>query len=190
MQNTNLTTAPDPRKLIRGDLIKVNDGKATRRDGTTPPAELLVTGVIIANRRWSEQKVIDVAVDGPNEPLANVDELNAAIPQETWEKGLDGKPRAPWERVVGFYLTDTKEAGSYTWMNSTYGARLAFERLRERIGNMTRIRGRAVAPIVRIGGKPMKTNFGTRTRPEFEVVSWIEVNGGNPPPAIGYVDAS
>jgi hypothetical protein len=36
----------------------------------------------------------------------------------------------------------------------------------------------------------MKTNFGTRTRPEFEVVSWIEVNGGNPPPAIGYVDAS
>jgi hypothetical protein len=183
-----LTTAPEPRKLLKGDLIRINDGVAKLRDGSVPPPELLVTDLFTANRRWSEQKVIEVELE-TEEGLRDIDELNAAIPQESWERGLDGKPRAPWERVFGLYMTDTREAGSYTFLNSTFGARLAFERLRERIGNMSRIRNQAVLPIVRITGKPMKTNFGTRTRPEFEVVSWVPANGITPPAAIGFVDA-
>jgi len=55
------------------------------------------------------------------------------------------------------------------------GARIAVERLADKVANMRRLRGVAAAPIVKLDSRPMKTNFGTKLRPEFVVVEWREL---------------
>ena len=40
------------------------------------------------------------------------------------------------------------------------------------------LRGANVAPILTLSSKPMKTKFGTKMRPDFEIVEFREIGGG------------
>src|SRR6516165_615306 len=101
------------------------------------------------------------------------------FPKRSGRRASIGKPKAPWVLQHVAYFIDPVSAESYTFINGTFGARLAVEKLQDRVANMQRLRGNAL-PVVKLESKPMKTKFGTKQRPEFTVVEWREIgtNGG------------
>ena len=180
----NIIKREKPR-LIRGVILKCNDGRWLDGDGLSPPPEMLVIGTTKGLQCWGrDNDLLDVVVETPGEPLPDVDELNAQIPQNEWGKDLSGNPRKPWQLNHVVYLIDPVSASTYTYLNSTTGARIAVERLAERIQNMRFMRGNAVAPIVRLDSRPMKTSFGTKQRPEFTIIEWRDLSGDGPTPVM------
>jgi hypothetical protein len=130
-----------------------------------------------ALQRWQGKKVVEEIVA---KPLPHVDNLNALVPQKKWEPGIDGKLKPPWvhQRIV--YLICPGSATFFTYLNSTIGARIAWERLRERVTTMRVLRGARVVPLVKLTHRPMKTSFGMKHRPEFEITGWRTLDGGDP----------
>jgi hypothetical protein len=94
-----------------------------------------------------------------------------------WEPGLDGKPQAPWRHQVVVYLIDPVLGGTFTYLNSTVGARIAWEQLREKVITVLALRNARVVPVVRLTHRPMKTFAGMKHRPEFEIVEWRKPGG-------------
>jgi hypothetical protein len=171
-------------RLIRGSILRCVDGKWADAIGTPPPALLVALGTTTALQCWSGGKPTDVVIAKPGVPLPDVGELNGQIPQEEWEKGLDGKPRAPWVKQHVAYLVDPVSGEAYTFINGTFGAKIAVERLADRVANMQRLRGGNALPVVKLESRPMKTKFGTKQRPEFTIVEWRAIGGGEQVKAI------
>jgi hypothetical protein len=166
------TSVANTERLIRGSILRFVDGQWADTSGAEPPKQLIALGTTKALQRWEVGKPTDIIMSRPGEPLPDVQELNSQVPEDEWEKGLDGKPRAPWVLQHVAYLVDPATAEAYTYLNGTFGARLAVERLAERVANMQRLRGVAALPIVKLESRPMKTKFGTKQRPEFAIVEW------------------
>jgi hypothetical protein len=148
-----------------------NDAQHWRdRDGQKAPAQLLVVGVDAILQRWLEglPQVIRT------KPLPNPDDLNAAIPVSEWETGLDGQKRPPWMDTAVVYFIDPITGGFYTYVTSTTGGRIAVDHLQESVIGMRMLRGGRVLPLVTPGERPMKTKFGAKSRPHFEIVDWKE----------------
>jgi hypothetical protein len=162
-------------RLIQGIILKCVDGRWSDADSLPAPAQLLVLGTTRALQRWHEKKPVNTIIELPNEPLPDVDELSAAIPETEWEVGLDGNPRPPWQLNWVVYLVNMETADVYTFLNSTTGARIAVERLADKFKMMRAMHGRNVYPIVQLDSRPMKTAFGQKLRPDFKVIEWREL---------------
>ena len=162
-------------RLIKGQILRWNEtGGWLDRDGLRPPEVMLAMAVSEALQRWQGKKPIEtISV----KPLPNIEELNAAVPASEWEPGLDGKPKPPWVHQALVYLLDPASAAFFTYLNSTIGARMAVEQLREKVITMRTLRGTRVVPVVKLAHRPMKTSFGMKHRPEFEVLDWKILGG-------------
>jgi len=171
-------------RMIIGVLTKCTDGKWLDSDGLAPPDKLLVVGMTKALQCWSEQKPVSTIMETATCPLPDVDALNAEIPESEWEEGLDGKPRPPWQKNYVVYLLDPQTASSFTFANSTMGARIGFERLHDKFTWMRKLRGSNVLPLVRLEARPMKTKWGVKQRPEFVILEWRDFNSQDPAPMI------
>jgi hypothetical protein len=182
----NEVSKPKKTHLIKGVLLKCVDGAWKDNDGCVPSGELLVVGLTHGLQCWQDQELLN-EISEEDGPLPDVDELNAKIPQAEWGLGLDDKPRPPWQFNWVVYLFNPETADAYTYLNSTVGARLAVERLEAKFAMMQRLRG-DVVPLVKLDNRPMKTNWGTKLRPEFTVIEWRDLGGGEeklpqlPPP--------
>ena len=75
--------------------------------------------------------------------------------------------------------------GTFTYLNSTFGARIAVEQLKEKVITMRALRGAKVVPVVRLTHRPMKTFVGMKHRPEFEIVDWRQLGGDGGGNALG-----
>src|SRR5262245_37440772 len=187
MSDTNrMPTIDTTERLIHGSILKcidgrwsVHDTKAEMPTGT----RMLALHTTRALQRWENQEPVETIVERPDEALPDVEELNAAIPQSQWEMDLNGQPRPPWQKQYVIYLLDPSTASLYTFLNSTVGARIAWEKLRERVTWMRALRGADVFPLVALDSLPMKTKMGVKQRPDFTVIDWREF-GGSAPPAI------
>jgi hypothetical protein len=170
----------DKPRLIQGILLKCVDGKWTDGDGLTPPTEMLVIGTTRGLQCWGrEQDLLDEISEEPDKPLPDVDALNAQIPEEEWGLGLDGKPRPPWVFNWVAYLLDPVTAGAYTFLNSTWGAQLAVERLEDRMKWMRALRGPNVRPIVQLENREMKIKRlggAVKLRPELTIIDWRDLD--------------
>ena len=158
-------------RTIKGTQLVWNDAQHWRdRDGLKPPAQLLVVGVDAILQRWKEglpQVIRD-------KPLPDPDDLNSAIPVSEWEVGIDGQKRPPWQDTVVVYTIDPTTGGFYTYVSSTTGGRIAVDHLKESVAGMRMLRGGKVLPLVTLAERPMKTQFGVKSRPAFEIVDWKE----------------
>jgi hypothetical protein len=171
-------------RLIKGLLLKCVDGAWKDGDGCVPSTELLVIGLTHGLQCWKDKERPDdfSEEDGP---LPDVDELNAQIPQAEWGLGLDNKPRPPWQFNWVAYLFNPETADTYTYLNSTTGARIAVERLETKFEIMRRLRGNNVVPLVKLDSRPMRTAFGPKLRPEFTIIEWRDLgDGGVKPPQL------
>jgi hypothetical protein len=167
-------------RLIHGSLLKCVDGRWSTQDVPDMTGhQLLALSTAKAIQRW-QNKEPEIIVDSGT-GLPDVDELNATIPRTQWELGLDGQPRPPWQREYAVYLLDVSDASIYTFANGTVGARIAWERLVDRVSWMRALRGAAVFPLITLDSRPMKTQFGTKLRPEFSITDWRDLGStGNP----------
>jgi hypothetical protein len=182
--STALTNiVPDEKRLIKGERLKFVDGRWSDSADSTVPEKMLVLNRIRAVQCWREQKIADCIAQKDDEPLPDVDELNAKIPEAEWELGLDGKPRGPWQNVWGFYLCNPHDGSIYTYINGTIGSRIAYDKLNDRIEMVRMLRGANVAPVVKLDSRPMKTKFGSKMRPEFTIINFVGF-GGEPVPAL------
>jgi hypothetical protein len=160
-------------RLIKGQLLRWNETNGwIDRDGLQPPKVMLAFATSEALQCWQGKKPIETIT---TKPLPNVNDLNEAVPKSEWEPGLDGKPKPPWQHQVIVYLIDPTSGGFFTYLNSTIGARIAVEQLREKVITMRALRGTRVVPVVKLMHRPMKTQFGMRNRPEFEIVGWRQM---------------
>ncbi len=173
-------------RVIQGTLIKCVDGHWTDRDKRAIPSStrLLALSTHQLLQRWQDGQPAETIPKRPGESLPNIDELNAAIPREQWEPGLDGAPRPPWQKQYSVYLLDCVSAEQYTFTNCTVGARIAVENLKDKVKWMRAMRGADVFPVVELSSAPMKTRKGAKIRPEFRVVAWRQLGNGEPGPAI------
>ena len=168
-------------RLIHGSLLKCVDGRwSTQDDPDMTGTQLLALTTAKAIQRWQLKEPVDTVVD-TGAGLPDIDELNAKIPRTEWELGLDGQPRPPWQRQYVVYLLDTSDASIFTFANGTIGARIAWERLVDRVSWMRALRGAAVFPLITLDSRPMKTQFGIKQRPEFSITDWRDLGStGNP----------
>jgi hypothetical protein len=65
----------------------------------------------------------------------------------------------------------------------TAGQRIAIDRLTDKIQTMRMLRGARVVPLVTLSKVTMKTKFGPKPRPEFEIIGWRDMDNYSKPPA-------
>ena len=161
-------------RVGKGSFLKWSDSQHWHdRDGLVPPSPLLVVGVNEILQRWCDGKPTTI----DDKPLPDPEELNAAIPMDEWEVGIDGKPRKPWQHTVLVYFVNPATGEIYTYSAATIGAHIAWDALREAVITMRALRGDKCVPLVTLSERPMKTNFGMRLRPHFEIVGWKTPGG-------------
>jgi hypothetical protein len=156
-------------RVGRGSYLKWNDSEGWQdRDGLTPPSPVLVVGIDEIVRRWKDKQPENIV----DKPLPNVETLNGAIPITEWERGIDGKARPPWAHTIVVYLVNPMTGETYTYSAATTGAHIAWNQLREAVVTMRMLRGTRVIPVINLAERPMKTKFGMKMRPHFEIVGW------------------
>jgi hypothetical protein len=163
---------------IVGTLLKCVDGVWTQTGIPVPPGlKLLALTTTAVVRRWKDQRVIDTI---SKKPLPDPDQLNAAIPVSEWELDQNGQPCPPYELAWGVYLLDPETAEAFTFINKTFGAKIAVETLQNRVAWKRRLVGAKVVPEVELTSKPFKTGHGLKIRPEFKINpnGWKILDGG------------
>jgi hypothetical protein len=174
-------------RLIKGQILRWNETNGwTDRDGLRPPELLLALAISEALQCWKGKRPVETITA---KRLPDIDTLNAAVPKAEWEFDLTGQPKPPWVHQMIVYLVDPEGGGFFTYLNSTIGAHIAVEELREKVITVRALRGAHVVPVVRLSHRPMKTKFGMKHRPEFEIAGWRGGPGnalsGPPTPQLG-----
>ena len=157
----NDVSKPKKTRLIKGVLLKCVDGAWRDGEGCVPSGALIAVGLTHGLQCWKDQDLLD-EISEEDGPLPDVDELNALVPKAEWGLGLNDKPRPPWQFNWVVYLFNPETADAYTYLNSTRGAQIAYERLETKFAMMRRLRGNVV-PIVRLDNRPMKTSVRTES---------------------------
>jgi hypothetical protein len=103
--------------------------------------------------------------------------MNEAVPKAEWRQGLNGL-QGPWQTQQMVILVDPRDMSFYTYATSAIGGFIAIRELADKVKAMRHWRG-AVSPVVTLGDMPMKTRFGERRRPHFNVVDWIRMTGSS-----------
>jgi hypothetical protein len=156
-------------RLLKGTFLKWNDNSHwVDRDDLTPPSTLLVIAINEILQRWKDGKAEIIS----EKPLPDPAQLNSTIPIAEWERGIDNTPRPPWAHVVVVYFVSLATGEFFTHASATTGAHIAYDALREAVVTMRALRGARVMPIVNLSERPMKTKFGMKRRPHFEIIGW------------------
>jgi hypothetical protein len=174
-----LPTIDAEARLIHGTALKFVDGKWTADGVDMNGTKLLALHHVQAVQHWCNQKC-ETIIEYPGE-ARDLDAMNAAIPKEQWEVGLNGEPRPPWERVRALYLLDERDASLYTHASGTVGTRIAHERLVNRMRWMSAIRGGNIFPLVKLDSRTFKSRIGPKARPEYTVTEWRDLGAGSVP---------
>jgi hypothetical protein len=179
--STELTHEPEPieddgfagslnsGRVLKGTFLKWTDASHWQdRDGLTPPSPLLVIAVKELLQKWKNGQAEVIT----EHPLPNAATLNSAIPESEWEIGKDGQPQKPWKHTIAIYAVSPATGALFTYMAATIGAHIAYDALKEAVVTMRALRGSRVMPLVLLAERQMKTKFGMKLRPHFEIVSW------------------
>ena len=89
--------------------MKCVDGKWTA-GGEAAPEKLLALATITVMQLWKDKKPVQTLIKQAGQPWPKLDDLNAEIPQEDWELGLDGEPRPPWQKQFIIYLLEPERS--------------------------------------------------------------------------------
>jgi hypothetical protein len=167
----------DSDRLLQGTRFVCIDGKWTKPDGTEIPTDkrFLVLGTAEAIQHWQDGTLIKEIIKKIGEPLADIEELNAKIPKDTWEDGING-PRPPWSHVYAAYLLDPADGSVATFLNNTNGAMVAVRELRSRVKWTRALRGsKVLSPIVTLGSRLVSRKY-QKYGPDFIVADWRDLS--------------
>jgi hypothetical protein len=151
----------DNDRLLQGQRAICIDGEWSKPDGTKIPADkrYLVLATAEGIQFWQDGQLVKEWIKKPNAPLPDLDELNAAIPQDQWEDGING-PRPPYSHQFAVYLLDQVDGSIWTHINSTNGAAIATRELRSKVRwKRGLLGGRPVLPIVTLGKRLVSAQY-------------------------------
>jgi hypothetical protein len=143
------------------------------QDGCKPPERLVAMFINERLCRWQEGQPSYIT----EKPLPDPDELNRAIPKDTWEKGLNGEAREPWEHQAVLGLIDPATGQKFIFSTPTVGGHIAVDELREAVAMMRLLRGIKCVPVVELSEKPMRTKYKMSLRPYCKIVDWRILGG-------------
>jgi hypothetical protein len=171
----------DTDRLLQGSRAICIDGKWSNPDGTGIPPDkpFLVLSTAEGLQHWEDGKLVEEIIKKVNKPLPDVEQLNAKIPEDTWEDGLNG-PRPPWAHVYAAYLLDPADGSIHTHLNSTDGAKIATRQLQSQVKwKRAMLGGRKVAPIVTLGEQLVSRQY-KKMGPCFIVKDWRDLTPDPP----------
>ena len=162
----------DSDRLLQGTRAICIDGKWTKPDGTEIPSDkqFLVLSTAEGLQHWQDGALVEEIIKKPVEPLPDVAKLNAKIPEDTWEDGING-PRPPWVHQFAAYLLDLSDGSILTHMNQTKGTIVAVRELKSRVKWERALLGRKVMPIVSLGKRLVSKTY-QKWGPDFIIVDW------------------
>jgi hypothetical protein len=161
-----------------GPIEKFVDGDWTVGGVPSDPKRRLVAvRAEVFIRRWKDKRVAEIFT---TKPLPDLDELNATVPQNEWELDLNGNPRPPYERAHRLDLLNLDTAEHTCFISATTGAAIAVSRLKDKVAWMRRMRGANVVPQIELSWTTFPTRFGTRKRPDFKILAWLDLTTGSP----------
>lgn len=171
---------PQGGAVIQGTLLKFsNEAKWINGDGDemSPTLELVAHDVTRVVQKWVDQMPEETIFVPPGEKFPNVEEMNEKAPKSEWRENFNGEMVGPWQAQSLLYLIEPETLDKYTYPTSTVGGAIAIRELADKVRWMRRHRGPNVNPVVTLSDTHMRTRFGGRQRPHFNVVRWI---GGGP----------
>jgi hypothetical protein len=164
-------------QLLKGARAKWVAGTWTM-DGVALVEEhrFLVVGTGFALQRWTDG-LPQVIVAEPGKSLPDPAEINKSVPPDQWPIGkFSGQPEGPWKKVAYVYLLRVHDAARFTCINSTWGQIKCVRSIRDRVKDMTMLRGASVYPVVRLTSAPNPTKkYPLQFRPELEVTEWRQI---------------
>ena len=176
--------SPQQQGLIRGSLVKFgNSAEWETRDGEVVDhdVKLIVTDIIRAVVKWgADKKPEQTTIIPPGQPFPDVEAMNAAIPKDQWRQGPAG-PQGPFQTQQLVVMLNPRNMEHFTFATSAIGGFIAVRDLVDKVKAMRRYRG-PVSPIITLGDAPMRTRFGERRRPHFNIVDWVHMDVGGESP--------
>jgi hypothetical protein len=168
-------------RVIQGELVKfTNEASWVTGAGEelSPDLELLVIDVGRVVQKWQDGNPVETIILAPGQKFPDIEKLNAKVPQKEWEEGPDSKPRGPWQSQHVVYLLDPRTMARYTWPTGTTGGAICTRDIVDRVGWMRKFRGAHIHPVVQLTDVHMRTRFGGRQRPYFNIKKWVSLDGG------------
>lgn len=158
------------RLRFTNDFVWVDDDEEEIEKGR----EFIVVDRERVLQKWGpDQTPLETRWLDPKEPWPDIEALNNNTPKKEWREGADGKQQGPWQAQWIIRLLDVRSMDKLTYPTSTTGGHMAVGDLSGRVKTMRRLRGGQVYPIVTLSDVHMKTKFGGRQRPHFEIVRWV-----------------
>jgi hypothetical protein len=163
--------------LIVGHMIKFDAGvyKVNKTETLPPDIELVAIDVTTAWARWEARQPIEHRVTRPGQVHPDRDDL-PDHDEAKWEIGFDGKPADPWKDTRYLRLVDPSTGADYTFVSDSIGGRRGVSDLKSQISNVRYAHPNAV-PVIRLRATMMKTRYGSKPRPLFEVIGWRRKSG-------------
>jgi hypothetical protein len=160
-------------RLIKGIKLRfTNDAEWIAGDDViAADREFLVVEIIKGEQKWIDDRSVETRILGATEKFSDLEKLNDAAPREEWREKF-GKEVGPWEHCHVAYLVDPETWQIYTFPTSTGGGGQCVRELRESTGLVRRVRGPDINPRVRLSNTFMKTSYGGRQRPSFEIIGY------------------
>jgi len=91
------------------------------------------------------------------------------LDQTEWEIGIGGLPSDPHKDTRHVYLVNLRSGKTYTLVGDTIGMRQAVGELKDAIAIVRQAKPHAL-PVVQLATSTMKTRYGLRPRPSFEII--------------------
>jgi hypothetical protein len=158
--------------LIVGRILKFKDGQYSVDKNYHPGGGRYgVRDVVFCWVHWQDGKPVEHRITAPGDYHPERDELPDQD-QELWPAGING-PSDPWRDTRYLQLIDQKTGADYTFITDTHGGHRGVGDLKAQIRNVRQAHSGAV-PIIALGTTMMKTKYGMRPRPQFDVADWID----------------
>jgi hypothetical protein len=169
---------------IIGRLVKFVDGQFRTDKVEILPigTRLVANAVVTAWMHWVDGKPVDHLVTQPGQLHPDREDMPELDPAN-WPPGLNSEPNDPWKDTRYLHLIDRQTGADYTFVTDSFGGRRAIAELKSQIANVRSAHPMAI-PMVALGSVPWKTKFGTKLRPQFNVVEWIDRNVTGPKPEL------
>jgi hypothetical protein len=172
--------------MIQGTMLKFTseaEWVTGNGDPMSRECELIVIDLVRAVEKWIDQKMVEKLLVPPGTKFPNIRAMNDAAPRSEWREDLNGVLVGPWQMRYFVYLLDAHTLDKFTWPTGTIGGGMCCREIAEKTTWMRKYRGPKVSAVITLDDTFMKTRFGGRQRPHFNVVRWIGFDGGDALPA-------
>jgi hypothetical protein len=163
-------------------ILKFVTDKFATTEGVVigPEHHLISLGLIKVVQKFVQQKLVDTIVVPSGEKMPDIEKMNEEAPRTEW--GPDpfnpGNLVGPYSGVLVLKFIEEPALNRYAFVTKSIGGSIAVGDLSDKIKIMRRLYGPDVTAVVSPQATLWKTRYSVRKRPDFQVVGWRKLGGG------------